>query len=95
MDVKKYADINSVINYASFGGIAISGIGKEIGLSMDSHDSFYSDISEYKRSQILRILRNYDRKHLTAYLFNYHIKGVGVIKDTKVIKSITRKRIGG
>ena len=94
VDIRQYADLDSVVKYAKLGGIAISGIGREVALVLDSTETFYLNLSSSKRERIYQLLRNYDRKHLDAYMFEYHIKDIGVIKNVSkdVVKIVSREQ---
>ena len=72
--------VSSVVEYLMYGGIAVSGFGRELNLLLDSNDAYYR-LSESKRSAVEAYLRRCDRKPPEAYLFSYHISFVGVIKD--------------
>lgn len=81
INLHDYIDFESIITYAKCGGIAISGIGHELYLMLDSTESFYTSLSDTKRKQLYRILNQYDKHNLNAYMFTYHIPNIGVIKN--------------
>lgn len=77
------------------GGLTISELGREIHMCLDSTEQWYVDgISDCKREKIYHYLDCYDKKHLKAYLFNYHIKGIGVLKtvDDDVVKIVDKQK---
>lgn len=47
---------------------------------MDSCDMFWSELTQNQRQRVRTALKRCDRDCPVAYLFNYHIKNVGVIK---------------
>lgn len=87
--INEYIDTNKLADSLYLGGIGINGTCREIYLLLDSNEKFYS-LSNPKVNTIYRILKTYDRHHLQAYLFNYHIKNIGVIKkiDDNLVKII-------
>ena len=91
--LNEYVNLSHTLDRMRLGGLAISGVGREIYLLLDSEELFYRQVCETKREKLYRLLRNYDRKHLDAYMFEYHIKNIGVIKNvsTDVVKIIRRE----
>lgn len=91
--MSEYIDLSHTLDRMRLGGLAISGVGREIYLLLDSEELFYRNVCETKREKLYRLLRNYDRKHLDAYMFEYHIKNIGVIKNVSadVVKIIRRE----
>lgn len=89
--------LNDTIARMQHGDMSISGLGRELYLCLDSTELWYTDgrVSDSKREKIYRYLRNYGKSHLRAYLFPYHIKGVGVLKtvDDDVVRIIDKQRI--
>lgn len=79
--LNNYIDINSLVEYMQSGSLAIVGTGKEIIDLLDSNERFYTELSQTKIDTVFRLLRAYDKKHLQAYLFPYHIQNIGVIKN--------------
>lgn len=90
VNIQNFTDLNTTINYIYFGGISIYNLSKELGLVLDSSEKWYVSLSETKRNQVLSALRQYDKEQCVAYMFNYNIKNIGVIKkisdDIVVIK---------
>lgn len=92
IDICKYIDLNSVVDYAYFGGIAIWGIPREIELLLDSNEAWYR-LSESTINKVYGLLKCYSKKNLKAYMFNYSIKDTGVIKDASsdVVKIVKKE----
>lgn len=93
ININNYINTAQVANYMYFGGIAISGVGKEIYMLLDSTEQFYNEISTTNRKKIYIILRKIDKQPPKAYMFNYNIKNVGVIKDVSddIVKIIDKR----
>lgn len=92
MDYFSLADLSERMYW---GNQAISSIGREISLLLDSDERWYKSLSETKREKIFRILRNYGKRNLKAYMFTYEIKNIGVIKDVSedVVKIVSKECI--
>lgn len=80
VDIFRYIDVNLLLRYVVSGGVAVSGIGHEIYMNLDSNESWYQ-LSNTKIQNIYRLLRGYDRNCPKAYMFTYNIANIGVIKD--------------
>ena len=59
----------------------ISGISMEIQLLIDSNEYWYERNNKSNIDKVYSILRNYDKKHLKAYMINCFVENIGVIKD--------------
>jgi len=95
IDILRYINLDTLLYYIHSGNVAISGTCREIYLILDSDEYFYS-LPKIKIDRVFQILRTYDSKHLYAYMFNYHIKDIGVIKKvTDDIVKIVNKEIVG
>lgn len=94
IDILKYFDINDLVNRMYWGGQSISGVGREIYMLLDSNENWYMSTPISKIERIYQILRAYDKKHLYAYMFNYHIKDIGVIKnvDDNIVRIINKEQ---
>lgn len=79
--------LESTVDRLNLGGLAISGVGRELSLLLDSEESFFK-LSETKRNKIFRLLKQCDKNCPKAYMFTYHIENIGVIKD--VSESVVR-----
>lgn len=95
INIAKYIKLETLVDYMYFGGIAISGIAKEIELLLDSCEQWYIDVSESKQKQVFSILRLYNKRNLITYMFNYHIKNIGIIKsvDDNVVRIVNKETI--
>lgn len=85
--------ITQTIDRMYLGGLAISGVGKELCLLLDSTCDWYLNLSVSKTEQVYRVLRNYGKSHLAAYDFNYHIRNIGIIKnvDPDIVKIVDKE----
>lgn len=93
VDISKYIDISLLILYMKTGGIAISGVGREIYMLLDSNENWFK-LSKSKIQAVYRLLSKYDKFCPKAYMFTYHISNIGVIKDVSedVVRIIDKKR---
>lgn len=95
VDIWKYLDVPSIVESVVNGDICISDLGeRDIYLILDSTEAWYTDgLPEWKRQSVYRVLRQEDQK-LQVYMFPYHIKDIGVIKDvsTDVVKIVGKER---
>ncbi len=94
VDISKYFDINNLVEYIHAGNIAVSGISREVYMLLDSNEYWYN-LEQDKIERIYKILEKYDKNNLTAYLFNYNIPNIGVIKkiDTDIVRIISREKM--
>lgn len=94
VDILEYINIEETADRMYFGGLAISGVGREAYMLLDSNEKWYISTPSYKIERIYQILRAYDKKHLYAYMFNYHIKNIGVIKkvDDNIVKILNKEQ---
>lgn len=86
--------LDTIVERLYLGGISFDGLGREIQLCLDSTDQWYMNrLSDRKREQIFQYLGRYGKKHLRAYLFNYNIKGIGVLKTVSddVVKIVSKQ----
>lgn len=93
--VQKYLDVPLIANDIVNERVFIANLGdRAISLFLDSNERWYSDkITETQRQNVYRALRHEDKK-LQAYMFPYHIRDIGVIKDVspEVVKIIGKER---
>lgn len=94
IDISKYFNINSLVEYIHTGNIAVSGISREVYMLLDSNEYWYN-IEQDKIERIYKILENYDKNNLTVYLFNYNIPNIGVIKkiDDNIVRVVSRDKM--
>lgn len=93
INIGKYIAHIETIDRLYYGGLAISGVGRELYMLLDSNEKFYQ-LPQYKIDRIYQMLRGIDRKPPKAYMFNYHIKNIGVIKDVseEVVRIINKEQ---
>ena len=82
VNIARYINLESIAEYAYLGNIAIWGITKEIELMLDSTERWY-DLAPSKIEKVYSMLRGFSKRNLKAYMFNYNIKNIGVIKSAK------------
>lgn len=87
VDILQYINLEETADRMYWGGLSICGVGREIYLLLDSNEKFYQ-LPQGKIEKIYQMLRAYDKKQLNVYMFNYHIKNIGVIK--KVNEDVVR-----
>lgn len=80
IDISVYINLYVTITYLQCGGIAISGLGRELYLQLDSNSDWYS-LPKTKIDAVYRMLRMFDKNCPKVYMFTYHIKNIGIIKD--------------
>ena len=91
IDIGKMWNIAETADRMYLGGLAVTGVGREIALMLDSFEEWHR-LSKTKRETILRILRRYDKSQ-KVYMFNGCIKDCGVIKDVSdnVVRILRRE----
>ena len=94
IDISKYIELDQVADRIRWRGMSISGICTEIQLLLDSNEYWYEQNSKSNIDKVYSILRNYDKKHLKAFMINSPSKNIGVIKDVSPdIVQIIRKEV--
>lgn len=94
IDIRSYVNLNNIADYMYYGGISIANLSREISLLLDSCEKWYSkDVTETKRKKTITLLKKYNKESLYAYMFNYNIKDIGVIKvvDDNVVRIINKE----
>lgn len=86
-----YIDLNNIAKYMYFGGLAISSVGREVYNLLESTEKWYIGTTASKRANVYRLLNKYVRDSIHAFMFNYNIKNIGVIKDTNIATIVSRK----
>lgn len=81
VNIGYFMDLNGLIDRLYWGGTSICGVGREIYMCLDSCDIFWTKLTETQRQRVRSALNRCDKDCPPAYLFNYHIKNVGVIKN--------------
>lgn len=92
VDILSYINLEQVSDSMYFGGVSISFIGRELYLLLDSNERFYR-LPKYKIDRIYQMLRVADKNPPVAYMFNYHIKNIGVIKkiDDDIVRIVNKE----
>ena len=100
-EIQKGININILyyIDYKQFamrmncGGISIASTCEDIYNILENSENWYNVTNKSRRERAYKVLRNYDKKHLYAYLFMYHIPNIGVIKviDENVVKIVGKE----
>lgn len=92
LDISKYIELENVALRMKLGGQAISGVGRELYMLLDSNFEWYQN-SRTKVERVCSLLRSYDRNCPKAYMFEYHIKNIGVIKDVSedIVTIVSKK----
>lgn len=95
VDISKYFDANIVAQYMVNGGIAISGVGREVYMLLDSNEKWYFRNQSSTIERVYKLLSKYDQEHLFAYMFTYHIQNIGVIKsvESNIVRIVSRDRL--
>lgn len=80
INLANYINYNTIAQSMVYGQIAISNVSREIKLCLDSTEKWYQ-LSETKINNAYREIEKACKNTLYAYLFNYQIKGIGIIKN--------------
>lgn len=93
--IKKYIDVNAIANNLFKVNLGFNNLGKELELILDNNFNFYNNYSNSVRNNIYRKIRITIKKTLKAYIFNYHISNIGIIKDVnpEIVKIINKEKI--
>lgn len=93
--LENYISIASLVDYIQHGGIAVSGVGREAALLLDSTESFYLDLGN-KAQRVLAWLHKWSGVP-KAYFFTYHIRDCGIIRDVSpdVVRIISKEHSNG
>lgn len=81
LDISRFFSCNLVAQYVCEGRVAVSGVGHEIQLNLDSSGDWYERVSPAKIEAVWKLLDYYDKNCPKVFLFNYNIPDCGVIKD--------------
>lgn len=92
VDIGHYIDLGTLTNNMCLGGLTICTICNEINQLLDNLENWHTGVCQSKRQAIESMLRTYDKKRLTAYMFNYSIKNTGVIKkiDDDIVRIVNK-----
>ena len=91
--IANYTNPLEIAERLYLGGLSISGVGREVYMLLDSNERFYQ-LPKYKIERIYQMLRACDRKPPKVYMFNYHIKNIGLIKDVSddVVRIVNKEQ---
>lgn len=92
VDIFKYFDGHYFARRMFWGGQALFKVGSDIAEILDNTEPFYCSFPKTTRDKVYNYLKRYD-KQLKSYMFNYHIKNIGVIKDVgdSVVKIVCKE----
>ena len=93
INILYYIDLNQFITRMCCGGISIASTCEDIYNILENNEDWYIVTNKSRRERAYKVLRNYDKNHLYAYLFMYHIPNIGVIKviDDNVVKIVKKE----
>lgn len=99
ISIYEYVDLAAVALSLYDGRVAINVVGNEIYLLLDSNYKWYESVKQSKIDKVYKVLCSSIiiprdlHSFITAYLFNYQIKGIGIIKDLSCVRILKRERI--
>lgn len=95
IDILDYINMQELTERMYWGNQAICSVGHEIYMLLDSNEKWYRNVSNTKIERTYQMLRAIDKKSLKAYMFNYQIPNIGVIKDVSenTVKIINKEKI--
>lgn len=79
VDMRQFMDVSMLVRYLVAGGVAIYSVGTEVANMLDSTEEFYIRYGRVA-DKIFSWLRAWNGAP-KAYLFSYHIKDCGIIRD--------------
>lgn len=95
IDIRQYLgnQLDNLINNMYTGGIQIHQLGNEIYMLLDSNEKFYM-LGIAKINSVYKMLKQRDKKKDYAYMFNYNIKNIGVIKsvDDNIVRIVRKDK---
>lgn len=93
--INDFVDLRDVANLMHQGSLAISGVGREVYMVLDSNEGWYRRVPGDTIEKIYDELEEYDYNHQIAYLFNYNIQNIGILRkvDKNIVRIITRERV--
>ena len=88
-----YIDFQQFVMRMHCGGLSIASTCEDIYNILENNEDWYNVTNKSRRERAYKVLRNYDKNHLYAYLFMYHIPNIGVIKviDENVVKIVNKE----
>jgi hypothetical protein len=79
--LSKYMNLSQLSDRIYSGAQSIANISHEIQMELDSNERWYMDVPESTQEKVYRTINKAVKSRLKAYMFNYHIPDIGVIKD--------------
>ena len=94
VNILPYLNIREIAQYVVDGRVAIDGMCREIYMLLDSNEDWYFAAGD-KVDNVYKQLERLSKVKIPAYLFNYHIPNIGIIKTVTpdVVKIISREKI--
>lgn len=94
VNIFHYFSLSDFVGRMFSGGQAIYSVGHDIAEILDNTYEFFQEVPESKRQRIYGTLRKVDKNNRRVYMFNYHIKNIGVIKsvDPDIVKIVDKRR---
>lgn len=94
IDIRRYINLHDVAISMVEGQVAISGVAKEIELQLDSNELWHT-LGETTIENTYRQAEKFIKQSLKAYLFNYNIKGIGILKrvDPDIVEIIACEKL--
>jgi hypothetical protein len=82
--LSRYMNLTQISDRIYLGAQSIANISHEIQMELDSNERWYTDIPESTQEKVYRTINKAVKTRLKAYMFNYHIADIGVIKDVSL-----------
>lgn len=95
VNIVPYVDFNYLLEALYDAQIGVIDTGRQIALYLDSNENYYNKHQD-KVEEIEEFLYNAVVKKLLgnkAYLFNYNIKDVGIIKNEDIVRVVKREKM--
>lgn len=95
IDILPYLNIREIARFVADGRVAVDGICREIYMLLDSNEDWYFAAGN-KVGIVYSKLQKLSKQKITAYLFNYMIPDIGVIKvvTPDVVTILSREKLG-
>lgn len=94
VNILPYLNIREIAQYVVDGRVAIDGMCREIYMLLDSNEDWYFAAGN-KVENVYKQLERLSKVKIPAYLFNYHIPNIGIIKivTPDVVRIVSREKI--
>lgn len=94
VNIIPYLNIKEIAQYVVDGRVAIDGICREIYMLLDSNEDWYFAAGN-KVNKVYKQLERLSKIKIPAYLFNYRIPNIGVIKivTPDIVRIVSREKI--